>query len=299
MKSQKKLCPYCNSIETKAYKTIGDYVIYFCSVCHLLFTGKDNKNERIFFNEEWYSDAYIFDYLKKSRELKKRFAWRVRELETLKRGGNILDLGCGIGLFLETIAETSRYNWELYGVDLNRKLIDKAKIRLKEKTNKLFLGKITSLKLEKEGFDCITCFDVLEHDDEIKLTLNEIKRVLKPSGLLLIQAPNYSSVMAGLCGERWDWWAVPDHVFHFNPQSLSLILQREGFRIKRLYTWDPFEEFISNIQGAIKAELDSSRFFSRLVSKLLYTPLLLLWVILTVVEKKLNIGSLMVITAEV
>ncbi len=291
-------CFYCDSEKIKTYKIINDYIIYSCNKCHLLFTYYDCKEEGASINKKWYSDAYISNYQKKARELKKRFVQKVYELEILKRGGRLLDLGCGVGLFLEAFSETARYKWKLYGLDINEKLIKKAKVRLRGKAQKLFLGEVTSLNLKVETFDCITCFDVLEHDHELKLTLSEIKRLLKPSGLLLIQAPNYSSVMAYLCGERWDWWAVPDHIFHFNPRSLSSILQKHGFRIRKLYTWDPPEEFVSNIQGSVRARLGERSLIGKLVSKNLYIPLLLLWGLFTIIEKKFNIGSIVVIFAE-
>ena len=299
MTDLKYSCLYCDSAQIKTYKIINDYIIYSCNKCHLLFTCYDSKEKEASINKEWYSDAYVLNYQKKARELKMRFVQKVHELETLKRGGSLLDLGCGIGLFLEALSEVARYKWKLYGLDINEKLIGKAEVRLRGKTQKLFLGKVTSLNLKVEAFDCITCFDVLEHDHELKLTLGEIKRLLKPSGLLVIQAPNYSSVMAYLCGERWDWWAVPDHIFHFNPNSLSLVLQKEGFLIRKIYTWDPREEFISNIRGYIKSRLKSNNYIGKVISKCSYIPLLFLWCLLNVIEKKFNIGSLTVIFAEV
>lgn len=298
MLNQNKLCIYCDSSEIRTYKIISGYVIFFCKKCNLLFTDYKSKIGSASINGEWYSDAYILNYQKKANELKKRFIHKVHELEFVKRGGSLLDIGCGVGFFLEAINDIARYPWKLYGLDINEKLINKAKMRLSGKVQKLFLGNISTLNIKSENFDCVTCFDVLEHDQEIKLTLNEIKRVLKASGLLLIQAPNYSSVMAYLCGEKWDWWAVPDHIFHFNPKSLSSILLKEGFRIKKIYTWDPHEEFVSNIQGSVRAHLGVKSFFGKLVSKSLYIPLIILWGLLAIIEKKFNIGSLLVIIAE-
>lgn len=299
MSGLSQLCHYCNSIDTKAYKTIGDYVIYYCKKCRLLFTAESVADLTNSVNKEWYSEDYIISYLKKAPDLKKRFAQKVHEIESTKSGGNLLDVGCGVGVFLESMTEATRFKWKLYGVDINEKLIREAKTRLNWKVSNLYLGRLDSLSLKENFFDCVTCFDVLEHDHKLKLTLSEIKRLLKPSGLLLIQAPNYSSVMAYLCGSLWDWWAVPDHIFHFNPRSLSSILQKQGFRVRKLYTWDPPEEFISNIQGSIKARLGAKSLFGRLASKCLYIPLLLLWGFLAIIEVKFNIGSLLVILAEV
>lgn len=297
MKIKNEHCFYCNSGDIKTYKKINDYTLYKCETCGLVFTQKvDNKTDSV--NKEWYSEEYIANYLTRRHDLKKRFAAKVRQIESMQRGGKLLDVGCGVGLFLESMLENSRYKWELYGLDINEKLLMLAKSILWRKGANFSLGTTTTAKIKNKDFDCITCFDVLEHDTQIKFTLDAIKNLLKPSGLLVVQAPNYSSLMARLCSEKWDWWAVPDHVFHFNPYSLSSILKDRGFRIRKIYTWDPPQEFISNIQGAIKSRLGSVRFIDKLISKLLYTPLLLLWFLLVFLERKFNIGSLIVVFAE-
>ena len=298
MNEPKQSCRYCNSIDIKTYKIIGVNVINYCQRCHLLSTTGSVANVASSVNKEWYSEDYILGYLKRTLDLKKRFGQKIFEIESIKNGGNLLDLGYGVGLFLETMIEKARFKWKLYGVDINERLFKKAKTRLGQKVSNLYLGRLPSLRLKKGFFDCVTCFDVLEHDNQLEATLKEIKKILKPSGLLLIQSPNQFSVMAYLCGELWDWWAVPDHIFHFNSRSLSSILEKQGFHIRKLYTWDPPEEFIANIQGSIKARLGAKRLIGRLLPRCLYIPLLLLWRLLTIIEKKFNIGSLLVIQAE-
>lgn len=291
-------CRYCNSNDIKAYKKIDDCLIYFCKQCHLLFTAGRTADVTNSVNKEWYTEGYISRYLKKAPDLKKRFAKQISEIELTKKGGNLLDVGCGVGLFLESMIETARFKWKLYGEDINERLIREAKIRLSRKVSNLSLGRLTSLSFRKDFFDCVTCFDVLEHDSQLESTLKEIRKILRSSGLLIIQSPNQFSVMAYLCGAAWDWWAIPDHIFHFNPRSLSSILKRQGFHIRKIYTWDPPKEFISNIQGSIKARLGERSLIGRLISKFSYFPLLLLWKLLTIIERKFNIGSLLVILAE-
>lgn len=298
MGESNQACRYCNSIDIKTYKKIGDYVINYCNKCHLLSIAKSVVDIASSINKEWYSEGYISSYSKRSVDLKKRFAKKVLEIESIKKGGNLLDVGCGFGLFLESIIETARFKWKVYGVDINERLIKECKARLGQKVSNLYIGRLTTLRFKEGTFDCITCFDMLEHDSQLDFTLREINKILKHSGLLLIQSPNQRSVMAYLCGSLWDWWAVPDHIFHFNPQSLSSILQKQGFQIRKLYTWDPPKEFVSNIQGSIKARLGGKGLVSRLVPKCLYIPLLLLWGLLTIIERRFNIGGLLVIIAE-
>lgn len=292
------VCRFCDSTNIKTYNKIGSYVISYCNKCHLLSTTQNSAATANTVNKQWYSSDYVSGYIRRAYYLKKRFSRKITEIESIKRGGNLLDLGCGVGLFLESVSEMARSSWNLYGVDINKKLIKEAKTRLGRNVPNLYTGRLTSLKLEQNFFDCITCFDLLEHDNLLDLTLSEIKKILKPSGLLLIQSPNQRSVMAYLCGSLWDWWAVPDHIFHFNPQSLSSILKKQGFHIRKLYTWDSREEFISNIQGLINLRLGTNNLFVKLISKCLYIPLLVLWVSLIIIEKKFNVGSLLVILAE-
>lgn len=298
MNSLNQACLYCKSAETKTYKKVGSHVINYCNKCHLLFTVTNPTVSVSAVNREWYSEDYILSYLKMAPDIKKRFAQKISEIELTKKGGNLLDVGCGVGLFLESMIETARFKWNLYGVDINERLIREAKIRLSRKVSNLSLGGLTSLSFRKYFFDCVTCFDVLEHDSQLESTLKEIRKILKSSGLLIIQSPNQFSVMAYLCGATWDWWAIPDHIFHFNPRSLSFILEKQGFHIRKLYTWDPREVFISNIQGSIKIRFGVNSFIGRLVSKFLYFPLLLLWILLLIIERKFNIGSLLVILAK-
>ncbi|MEK7543789.1 MAG: methyltransferase domain-containing protein [Patescibacteria group bacterium] len=291
-------CRYCNSKEIAAYKKIDEFIICYCEKCHLLFTASNVVDIKGKVNKEWYSDQYISNYLKQELKLKKRFRQKIQEIELVKKGGKLLDLGCGVGLFLETMLETANYKWVLHGVEINEGLIVEAKRRLGQKISNLHLGRLTTLRFEKDFFDCITCFDVLEHDDQLESTLREIKRILKPSGTLLIQSPNQFSAMSYLCGALWDWWAVPDHIFHFNPRSLSSILVSKGFHIRKLYTWDPQADFILNIQGAIRARFRARSLIGRLAARGLYIPLLLLWKLLSIVEIRFNIGGLLVISAE-
>lgn len=298
MDSSNQICRYCHLTDIKAYKKIDRYVIYYCSKCRLLFTGESSATTANAVNKEWYSKDYISNCIKRASSIKKRFNQKIRQIESIKKGGNLLDLGCGVGLFLESMSDSAHFRWKLYGVDVNQRVIKEAKTLLDQRVSNLYTGRLTSLRLKEHFFDCITCFDVLEHDDQLESTLIQIKKILKPSGLLLIQSPNQSSMMAYLCGLLWDWWAVPDHIFHFNPRSLSSILKKQGFRIRKLYTWDPPEEFISNIQGSVKARLGAKSLIGRLVSRSLYVPLLFLWGLLIIIEKKANIGGLLIILAE-
>jgi ubiquinone/menaquinone biosynthesis C-methylase UbiE len=98
----------------------------------------------------------------------------------------ILDIGCGIGNLLREIRKKNEA-CELYGVDFNvnvRSLsIPSCKLKIEDANN---------LSFEDNYFDIVYALDVLEHIKEVEKAINEIKRILKPNGKLIITGPTES-----------------------------------------------------------------------------------------------------------
>jgi len=95
----------------------------------------------------------------------------------------ILDVGCGIGMFLSQFKELGS---KVYGID-----IDKEKIQIaKNKFKNVFLAPSEKLPFRKDTFDIIWLHEVIEHVDNDVETMKECFRVLKPGGKIVIFAPN-------------------------------------------------------------------------------------------------------------
>lgn len=101
------------------------------------------------------------------------------------QNGAILDAGCGEGVLVEKYA---RQGWNIIGVDKNY-----ASEFVKE-------GSITKLPFEDNSFDTVMALDVLEHlhYNEQPLAIRELKRVLKPGGLVIFSCPNLAHFTARL-----------------------------------------------------------------------------------------------------
>lgn len=289
-----RTCIYCKSNKMSFFRKITGYTLVKCNNCSLIQTAQSGLKNRNHINQVIYSDEYLENYLKREKELKFRFYLRISEIEKYKKGGKILDIGCSIGLLLECIHEVLKGKWQLYGVDLNEKSIKVAKRRVKAS---LSVGTLTSTKYPSKFFDCITCFDVLEHDVNIKRTLQEIRRLLKDDGLLVIQSPNYKSVMANLSGVYWDWWSVPDHVIHFSKDTLIEVLRCNNFSISKWFSWEPEKDFVMNIAGSIRKSLPSTLFMNKILAKLSIFPLSILWRLIQIPERVLPIGGEIVVIA--
>ena len=110
-------------------------------------------------------------------------------LSHLAPSSRILDAGCGIGLnsFL-----LGRKGFTVVGVDSDKEKIYSAKHMLANfhKLSVQFkLGNLLDLKSENKNFDCVVCFEVLEHIENDKKALEEISKVLKQNGILILSVP--------------------------------------------------------------------------------------------------------------
>ena len=95
----------------------------------------------------------------------------------------ILDIGCGVGMFLKRFKDLGA---DVYGVDIDEKKIRKAK----EISRNVETAKSEELPYRKDSFDIVFLHEVVEHVDNDYETIDEAFRVLKPHGKLIIFAPN-------------------------------------------------------------------------------------------------------------
>jgi len=135
--------------------------------------------------------------------------------------GKILDIGAGTGDFL---LEAKNKNWETVGVDPN----EKAKsIAIKKGVH--FADTIE--KLESNSFDVITLWHVLEHVPDVVHQVAELKRLLKPSGTLIIAVPNFKSFDANYYKSFWAAYDVPRHLWHFSKTAIEKLFDKQNMNL--------------------------------------------------------------------
>ncbi|MGA9472137.1 MAG: methyltransferase domain-containing protein, partial [Terriglobales bacterium] len=79
-------------------------------------------------------------------------------------------------------------------------------------------------------------------------TLDEIYRILKPCGKLLIGVPNTKSVSAVLFAEHWWYLTVPVHVFNYSVENLSRLLTNHNFRVEEVNFNSDYHGLIGSLQ---------------------------------------------------
>src|SRR3989344_3392762 len=119
-------CYLCNRSSYKIIKKINLYNLYKCNNCGLVFIVT-TKKEGFDININKYNNEYLNNYQKQRPMLAKRFITRIFEIEQYKKGGRILDIGCSTGVFLNLFNKFSKYKWDLYGIDINKKSLFYAK----------------------------------------------------------------------------------------------------------------------------------------------------------------------------
>lgn len=182
---------------------------------------------------------YHVDELVKSRLYPQREFHRTRfedELKLLdKECDSYLDIGCGDALHF------SRIKFRLVvGVDHNESTITRGKGK------KLIISKAEKLPFKDESFDCISCHHLIEHLDNPENLILEIMRVLKPKGRVIISTPNYRSlwVIVEFFWARLGLFNPVNyseiHVQHFTPKKIRSMLEKSGFKVLKIETYQPF-----------------------------------------------------------
>lgn len=154
---------------------------------------------------------------------------------THKKTGNLLDIGCGTGYFLDTMQQAK---WKVQGIEADEKARNFA-------TTQFNLQVDAPQKLQQlpdNSFDVVTLWHVLEHIHDLHGYLAEIKRILKPQGTLLIAVPNYQSYDAQHYKALWAGYDVPRHLWHFAPKSLAVIAEKYQLNLSHHFIM-PFDSF--------------------------------------------------------
>lgn len=163
------------------------------------------------------------EYLQEERGRRLSAQSILKELARLKKTGKLLDVGCATGFLLD---EARKLGWEAHGIDLSKWAVDYAR-------NELGLTNISQAILKKAAyppnfFDAVVLKDSIEHLTDPKGTLIEIRRILKPDGIICVNTPDISSLISKAL--RAGWWGVKQaHLYYFTRKSLYEVLNAAGF----------------------------------------------------------------------
>ncbi|MEX0965734.1 MAG: class I SAM-dependent methyltransferase [Bacteroidia bacterium] len=271
------ICPVCDGKDFRQKYKARDhvvsgetYTVEECLSCGLLLTNPRPAKDAIgpYYMSENYmphspDDGGLIGNLYKM--VRVFLLWRKQKVIASnladKQSSNttILDIGCGTGEFLNKCKESG---WKTVGVEP----VADARKHAKDTFGLSVFEEVEQPEVSKQLYDAITLWHVLEHIHDVNEAIENIYKLLKNDGFVLIAVPNSSSSNAKIYGDYWAALDVPRHIYHFNPSSIQKLMEKHGFSLSSIQPMpmDAFyismlsERYLGTKLGAARAILNGS-----------------------------------------
>ncbi len=238
-------CGVCHTKEYTAFLKDGIFSINKCSQCTTHWVTprlKPEKLKDIYQTIYWKSDSPkdlgYDDYLRQDKLYQKTFSRRFKNLipflsKLTTTQKKVLDIGCSNGVFLSMM---QKKGWKGVGLDISEYIIEQAQKTRAHEDLEFRSGYLHEKVAEKEKFNLITMWDVIEHVEDPIGILKQINVRLNPGGLLVLETQNINSFFAKLLKRSWHHFKHFEHIYHFNETALRNMLENTGFNIKSIST---------------------------------------------------------------
>ena len=221
-------CPACetNSELNLFCKEGGQYVK--CKQCGMVYLNPVLK-------DEYLEDYYRANHALQSEIVEEDSTFYIglyqKGLDAVEKevgSGDILDVGCSAGLFLDV---AKRSSWNTYGVELNEK---EAK-HTKDKGHTVFNEMVEAIDF-KMKFNAITLWDVFEHLKDGVFYLKHLASLLSEGGVLFLQIPSADSLAARMLKEECNIFDGLEHVNLYSFRSIEALAAKCRLKIINMET---------------------------------------------------------------
>jgi SAM-dependent methyltransferase len=193
----------------------------------------DGYYDQDFFHK--FYDKLLNDPKRQAYEYRK-FNFRLEEIEKeASRKGSILDVGCSFGFFLDA---ARKRGWKTYGVEIGEYAANYAKSNF---NLTVFTEPLNDVDFEDEFFDVVTLWNVIEHLDDPNEMIQDISRILKIGGILVLTTANIESPLARLKKENWRVLIPPIHLSYFSPSTIEYLLNSANLEVIQQTAALPYE----------------------------------------------------------
>lgn len=175
--------------------------------------------------------------------MRERAGDSIMGLRYLSPEATLLDVGCGVGQFMGTM---KALGWKVFGVDTDERVVEMAQAAGLD----VRCGLLETLGLPDASFNVITLRHVIEHVSDPTALLGEVRRLLKPGGLLCIATPNANSKGHAEFGAHWLGLDVSRHMQLFTKQSLVDLSQKVGFERIDVRSSTRITRFVATVSHA-------------------------------------------------
>jgi len=214
----------------------GEYTIVRCGTCGLMRTNPRPNPKSIGF---YYPDDYgpyvntiarhqsprSYSWL--ATNLRRFFNSNTKKLPKISPG-RMLEVGCASGLYLN---QMSQKGWQVEGIEFSPKASSEArKLGLTVHTCSL-----EDAPQPHEKYDLVVAWMVVEHLHQPVLAMKKLSDWVTPQGYLVISIPNCASLEFDMFKHNWYALQLPNHLYHFTPESIRKTLEAAGWKIEKIY----------------------------------------------------------------
>ena len=123
--------------------------------------------------------------------------------------------------------------WDVQGVEI---CVPAARYGMENRGVTIETTTLEESKLPNSSFDVVHMSHLIEHVPEPGAFLNEVARVTKPGGYLILVTPDVAGFQSKLFGKQWRS-AIADHLHLFSYRVLRLLLEETGFEVVKKRSW--------------------------------------------------------------
>ena len=250
-------CPGCNTSQGVYFCNHFEFVFNRCPACYSIFMTPGPTDEIV---GELYSISANYRYWSeemypKTREIRRAGLHKDRALFVLSqlnefmgdRQFRVLEIGAGTGDSMSVLKENSSVMLDCYVIEPNPSM------------EKLLIQNGVSVvgdseDLEKESFDTLIAYEVLEHILNPKLFLAAYSELLKPGGLFIISTPNAHSLEVQQLKGNSTTLDI-EHISVLTPAAIHSLAGKCNFKVLRIETPGEFDlEMIAQAKSSGNTE---------------------------------------------
>lgn len=243
--SEIRVCPICESdsyrdlFVKQGFKHVG------CTNCLTIYVSPSLRRED--YNKLWYSTNSPYPFLNtvnspdQRRFDEKRFLEYIKCINRLKNPGDLLDVGCGGGHFLE-IAKKS--GWRSKGIDIYKRAVDYACSKRLDVVHDDFIN--YEKKISTENYDLITLWEVIDILPNPRQVIEKAISMLKVGGLLGLSFRNAYSLAAMIMHEKCNIFLGSNHYQMMRFEAIINLLKSYNLNLEWSAGYISESEIIKN-----------------------------------------------------